>query len=780
MARGRMRIILAKAGVPAWARAVLERTGRVRRNMSALVAAALALSLAAAGASAIEIDFSSRTIKRTVLALYDARNEAALHETRLHRFAEMPLNHLGYRLAYHDVNAPLPDPEASEGVAAVVTWFLEPLATSGLVVDWLDRITAAGTRLVVLGEVAPDAPPALRPTLTRIMARIGLSSDGHYVSRTLDATVERLDAAMLGFERPLDKVLPPFPLVEALPGRVETHLAIRVPVRGSSRRAAVVVTSTGGGYAAQGFTTYYEPTTDRVVWVLNPFQFFRKALGDQVFPIPDATTLVGRRIYFSHIDGDGWNNLTEVEGYRDAGALSAEVIATEAIESYPDLPVTVGLISCDVLPGFAANPASARIARRLFALPQVEVASHTHTHPYNWSFFERYDRQAELEAIERVKRPARPWRERLNISLAALAGRPAPADSFDKYVAGSDDLPRTYLRQPFALADEVSGALALAESLAPAGKKARLYQWSGDTTPFEAAVRATREAGVANINGGDSRFDASYPSVAYVPPLSRPVGRERQIYAGNSNENTYTNDWTGPYHGLLQLRATLDNTERPRRLKPFNLYYHMYSGEKPAALAAVRHFLDLARASDVVPITTSHYARMATDFFGVELRQIGLHLWEVESRGLIQTVRFDEADHLALDVGASSGVLGARRNGSTLYVALDPAQERPRVALAERGIEESDAAADAIALVESRWLVERLERSACGLRARVEGFGPGDMTWRVPRGRRLAVEVSRDGVPIQMLAAAGDADGHLRLALAPAAGPLDLTMVCHD
>ena len=76
-------------------------------------------------------------------------------------------------------------------------------------------------------------------------------------------------------------------------------------------------------------------------------------------------------------------------------------------------------------------------------------------------------------------------------------------------------------------------------------------------------------------------------AVAYLPPISRPVGRERQIYSVNSNENTYTNDWTGPFNGQSMLVNTLRNTDQPRRLKGFNLYYHMYSGEKQAALKSV-------------------------------------------------------------------------------------------------------------------------------------------------------------------------------------------------
>ena len=155
---------------------------------------------------------------------------------------------------------------------------------------------------------------------------------------------------------------------------------------------------------------------------------------------------------------------------------------------------------------------------------------------------------------------------------------------------------------------------------------------------------------------------ASSRRLTYVPPLSRPTGGERQIYAANSNENTYTNDWTGPYYGFMMLEHTFANTERPRRLKPFNLYYHMYSGEKPAALAAVKQILDLARKSPVVPITASHYSALAEDFFTTEIEQVDLFSWAITNRGSMQSVRFDDAELLVVDPERSTGVLGSKRH----------------------------------------------------------------------------------------------------------------------
>lgn len=654
------------------------------------VAAAWSLAILAIGAahvSAIEITYTPVKVERTVLALYDGRAEKSPSETRIHRFAEMVLNHLGFVVAYQDVSKPLPPPDTLPAHRAVLTWFLEPMQDPGLVGEWLVGVTSnPRTKYVALGEVLPDEAGTFEGLRAKLLGKLGLEDGEDFVEVTFGSELATLDADMIGFERQLDKVLPPYPILHTTSDKTHVHLAILPPAGSSGEASSVVVTGPGGGYAEEAFTIFFEPNADRLAWILNPFRFFELAIGAGQFPIPDATTVAGRRMYFSHIDGDGWNNLSEIEAYHAQGLLSSEVILREAIAAYPDLPVTVGLIGCDVDPQYGAEPAAASVARSFFALPQVEVGSHTHTHPYDWSFFERYDRSGEVAKIEAYQRPEMSLRQRMSEQLHLIAGKPAPVTGSNKYIAGSDDLPRTYLKNPFDLGTEVKGGLTAAESLAPPGKRAKLYQWSGDTTPFEAAVKATRVAGVRNLNGGDSRLDREYPSVAYVPALSRPVGRERQIYAANSNENTYTNDWTGPYYGFFMLEETLRNTEHPRRLKPFNLYYHMYSGEKPSALAAIRHFLDLARGTDVVPVTASDYAAIADNFFDIEIERLDDATWAITGHRDLETVRFDHAQDLRLNVARSDGVLGSTRVNGSLYVTLDRARPRVIVSLAPPGV----------------------------------------------------------------------------------------------
>src|SRR5690606_37394437 len=209
-----------------------------------------------------------------------------------------------------------------------------------------------------------------------------------------------------------------------------------------------------------------------------------------------------------------------------SGLVSAQVIQQQVIEAYPDLPVSVGLVAGDVVYEEDFAPLVELTAREIFALPQVEVASHTMTHPFHWTKLVTYDREGELEDIA-AREHAQSETARLDTEQETVLGDPW----------------RFYAENPYSVDEEIGGALAVSTSLAPEGKPARLYLWSGDTSPGQAELAATREAGVLNMNGGDTRLDGEYPSYTYVAPLTRVVGSERQVYSANSNENTYTNLW---------------------------------------------------------------------------------------------------------------------------------------------------------------------------------------------------------------------------------------------
>ncbi len=661
--------------------------------------------------------------RREILALYDSEHEADITNSRLHRFAEMPLNHLGFHLRYHDVNEPMPEPKTLLGHAGVITWFADPLKNPFPYLGWASKVVRQGTKFVILGETGVDPTGTARAALNMFVGSIGLGFTGGYVGTTFGTQVGLKDRGMIGFEHGLDPNFPPYPIAEIVARDVTPLLAVKAPQREGGRRSILVATSPRGGYAAFGYEFFPElQSLELGQWIINPFEFFRRAFGGGDAPIPDVTTVSGRRIYFSHIDGDGWNNVTTVDRELPRGVLSAEIMLNELIAPFPDLPVTVALIGGDVDPRLGGSTEARNVARRIFALPQVEVGSHTYTHPFAWEFFADYQRSREVALVkENSPQPGiatylQDFRAALGLGHRHRAG---------DYVAGSADLPRAFMRDPFDLDQEIAGSIALAESLAPQGKRTMVLQWSGNTRPFEDAIRATRAAGVLNINGGDSRFDTSFPSVAYVPPIGRMVGSERQVYAVNSNENTYTNGWTSNFAGQQQLSQTLKNTELPRRLKGMNVYYHVYSAERRASLDVVKNFLIAARSTKLTPITTSHYAEMANGFFSTTIVLHEPQVWSIANRGALETVRLDDADGKTLDLRRSHGVLGQNRHAGSLYIALDPDVPNPVVALdsAEGGPR------GGASLVESRWRLRELTRSGCSFHYKTQGFGRGEFVW---------------------------------------------------
>ena len=585
---------------------------------------------------------------------------------------------------------------------------------------------------------------------------------------------------MAGFERPIDKALPEFRVVQAAGSAIKVHLEASVKETEGAVTSVLIATGPGGGYAADAFTIFYDAAIDKARWVLNPFAFFKQAFGGDSFPVPDVTTLAGRRMYLSHIDGDGWNNISEIEGYREAQTAAADVISKEVIEPYPDLPVSVGLIAADAIKELGGTEAARVSAAKIFALPQVEVASHTYSHPFAWGFYEKYDRAAELKLVDSAAHPDPTVMDRVRNFLYRVAGKSDAADTQGRYVAGGHALPRGYLKEPFDVATEVNRALEISESLAPPGKKAAIYLWSGDTEPFDAVIKATRAAGVRNMNGGDTRLDAEFPSVFYVPPIARTAGTQRQIYAPNSNENTYTNNWLGPYYGQLMLAETLNNTELPRRLKPFNLYYHMYSGEKPGALKAIKTFVELARTTKVIPVKASEYAAIADDFFATEIQQVDATSWMITRRGALQTVRLDDAANIDLDDVKSTGVLGATRHAGSLYFALDPAVE-PAV-IAVRAVPAAGPEFDKgrARLIESRWQIRAERREACGFSVEAQGYGAGEMVWLTSPGQAFDVQAIRAGVALISSVITADASGRLEAPLQTnAQTPLEVRFTCH-
>lgn len=724
---------------------------------------ALAVTVSACWAQAVEEPAAAidKPVAREILALYTRVEAERADYTRLHQVAQMPLNHLGLTLRYRAIEDGLPPLAELDGVRGVIVWF----GGTGVLDDprgflrWARRVVDSGRDFVLLGELGflEDKQRNIVPVdeVNRFLRAIGLRYDNRRVGVTYDVTPVMPDPTMVQFERELTGTLPGFPAMAVTDPLAKTYLKLKA---GAAPPSHVVVVTSNGGYAASGYELYRHrlEADGKFIrqWRIDPFRFFRQAFHLDDMPAPDTTTRDGRRIFYSHIDGDGWRNVTRIEDYQKARMLSSEVILRDVLKKFPDLPVTVAPIGADLSPDWYGTPETRRIAREIFELPNVELASHTLSHPFEWSFFEAPDnRKREREYFARY-----PGAKKLLGVLDAPLTTPEAAvndhKQYDVYAR-----PRAFALEPFSMEAEIEDSRAIIESLAPPGKKMTLLQWSGDCMPFEDAIAETRRRGIANINGGDTRFDPEYPSYAWVAPTGLRVGDEIQIYSSNSNENTYTSDWTDRFFGFRYLERTARNTETPIRVKPLNVYYHMYSGERAAAVNAVISNYLYARNHPFHGLRTSTFARIGEGFYTTKLLRTEDGRWRVETRGALDTIRFDYALFKTVDFDRSTGVLGQRRLHGSLYVALDPAVETPIIALREVDNADWPRQAGRPYLVESQWDVRSLTLGEDRVAFEASGFGRGEMIWAMSAPGRYRVTMSAAGETLAQHTIDSDADG---------------------
>lgn len=574
---------------------------------------------------------AAEPVPRTILAIYDDQRFPDHFFTPIHQHAEVWLNHLGLIVRYHPLSRPLPDEAALRDVRGILTWFAQrdAVADGAAYCAWLDAQLDRGRRVVVLEEPGVMLPGTRRmsPACVQFTRRLGAEYAEEFSDNPFFWDVVAKDAAMVEHERRLDLTEPlTYARYRAGTAGTTSYLTIRRRDLAESD-AALVFTSAHGGFAHAGTVLYEDPELKLMQWRLHPGRFFTAAFALQGLPRPDVTTRNGRRILYSHIDGDGIFNVSHIDGQSYAG----EVILREIVRRYPELPITASLITGYFGLTNFQSPRITALYHQLLALPNVEVSAHGFAHPNHWG------------------------KRTLALKI--------PGYQFDaaRETVGSVEQVRELLH-----------TLQIA-------KPVRLYQWTGNCLPDESTLRTAVAAIPLTINGGDSRVDRRHPSTAYLFPIGIERGGARQIYASMPNENVFTNLWTGPYYGYRDVLETFARTDAPARLKPLNVYYHYYSGERESALAVLRQVYDQAMRMEPFPLWTSQYVELAHDFFRVRIERSG-DAFTLHDLGALRTIRFDDEPR-GVDLARSQGVLGFRHVAEALYVALDPTAATPAVVL---------------------------------------------------------------------------------------------------
>ena len=536
---------------------------------------------------------SSETLpaeRRSIIAITDFSGLREDFEfSPIRAVAEMPLNHLGLKVHHHNWDTgDLPDQESVDNSRGALIWFQsDEIIARDAFMSWAIDYMRSGRYIVVAGNLGfainqKDTPESA--ALTReFLSELGIS----YVNTLLDdfEPIEIVHAApgLTDFEQKLPFILPGVVQIDALGAAAIPLLTL---ADHTGRQSDVIAATKGGGIILGEYAVAAYSELNAGFWLTDPFQMFRRMFRLERMPVPDTTTLAGRRIYYSHIDGDGWNSVSTVADEKGVRTITAEVVLDHVVRAYPGLPVSIGPVTADLDLNLFGSEQSREVARQLFAEDNVELATHTHTHPFDWGFYrpDRYDPSVDFASVAGNKREDSKFDKILE--WVAAQAKSSEAKDAPKYVHDVYPRPRAYYDGPFRVEDDLARSIEITESLAPADKKVEIVLWSGNTRPYEDALRFLRERGIENMNGGFTRYDEEYPSITSIAPLTSRVGDELQIYTSMSNEAVFTASWTTRFHGFRQLISTIDATEAPIRLLPINLYYHAYSADRPVGLQA--------------------------------------------------------------------------------------------------------------------------------------------------------------------------------------------------
>ena len=313
-------------------------------------------------------------VKREILALYDGAQESDADSTRIHRFAEMPLNHLGFILRFQDIRTKLPEPAEIERYRGVLTWFAGSVSHSDAYLAWASRVSRMNVRYVILGDIGVAINSTNILAVNQLLALAGVRHVGEYVTPTLGTRVAQEDQSLVEFECRLGPVLPDYPVITAHGSATRVGLMLETPSYDGRRKSILVAIGEKGGYAALNYEFCHQrPPLYQGQWLINPFVFFRAAFASGDEPIPDTTTASGRRLYFSTVESEGWNRSSKIEGFRDASATAGEVVFRELIEPFPDLPATINLGAREAAKSGRRATQSQMILQRLLATPNIDL-----------------------------------------------------------------------------------------------------------------------------------------------------------------------------------------------------------------------------------------------------------------------------------------------------------------------------------------------------------------------------------------------------------------------
>lgn len=611
---------------------LVESTGlSARRLIAGLVTLVFMLITGARGA---ETAVSPVPVARTVLCLYGfeagdpTRTPVWPPDTYSAQILQMALEWMGYEMEFHHVGSGRP-PETLDSRFAMI--ILDsgvdiPFADQDYYRHWLVKQKDRGVKLLFIGGYPGD-----KDRQAALAGDLGIQGTLEDLTGVKSATFSVLDKAMID-EALLVKTRSRGLISARAPAGSQAWLSVAVvDKRDLSLSEDVIYTAPWGGAIMEPYL-YFRTSVEDLRSLADPFTFLATMLPAGAFPVPDKTTRDGVRMFLTHIDGDGFTTLSR----RLVNVTCAEIIRDEFVKKYP-FPVTVSVIESELKALLKDQQPQDRqrfedIARSLFALPNVQVASHAWSHPFVWM----PDIDVEGSRLYPTK-----WLEFAN---------PATYPAFD-------------------LRREIEGSVKyINETLTTKNKPVEVYLWSGNCRPSGEALKMVAALGLEAMNGGNTIINRRAEGIGDITSADTFMDGELQVYAPVQNEYTYTNGFTGPlYGGYRVVLDTFQRTEKPRRLKPVNVYYHFYSVQNRDSEKALSDVHEWCVKQVLHSVTARDFVRLAKDARATQVLADGPHRWIVQNKGFCRTFRLPKSMGVP-DLSRCQSVTGYKVEGDQVYV----------------------------------------------------------------------------------------------------------------
>lgn len=602
---------------------------------------------------------------REILMFYPY--DPKLYKNRLPMLANanFPLEYLGYVPKLTPITTHLPTEPLNRRYAGIVVWdSTSDKKIHRVFANWLNQQRKTGLPIAFLGSLDPimnDEKPNAAQGLANWQIKIA-SSIAPQIRPRLHIQTKNKN---MDFEAKIFPNIHDFSILKAN----NSDIWLSISNQFNEREDAVAITP-WGGYALNPYLLLSFPN-GLEQWKVNPFQFYKKALRLQARPIPETTTENGRRLMMVHIDGDGFPSVAEWSKHFVAGA----VMKKQILEKYK-IPTDVSIIESEISPeGFFPSQSSKlmKIAQQIFALPWIEIATHTYSHPFD-------------------------WQKLFTATKNGIYNLPVP---------------NTY---HYNIQREITGSTEFIDRyLAPKNKPCNMIFWSGEGNVTEPIVKLAYHDNLNNINGNAIPIKNHYFSIAMLVPLGVFHGPYFQVFATTANEANYTNNWTGPFYGFTDVIEAFQLTEKPRRTKPIDIYYHFYSASKLSSLKALKRVYDWALKQNVFHAYEREYTNIVLDFNRTAFNKKTDNEWIIRNHGYLKELRIPNSMGYP-DLQRSKNITGYFINQKNRYVHLGPASTTDLYFILQPSTVPY--------LIEANATVTAFERTSTGLRFSLKGYVP--------------------------------------------------------